>query len=474
MDNDATLIAGLGQIVGQQGLLLGDDMGPYVSGARYGAGRALCVVRPASAREVSELVAFCVANRIHLVPQGANTGLVGSSTPDASAAQVVLSLRRLKQECTIHAANRTVTVDAGLTLHELNQQLEPHGLWFPIDLSADPTIGGMVATNTGGTRLIRYGDVRHNLLALDVVLFNPPGELVHFGSALRKDNTGCDLKQLFVGTSGAGGIITRATLEVHPRPRQSATALIVPVSDAAVNGLLAALEAELGDFLSAFEGMSGNAMRAAVDHVPNLRKPFAPEPVPDFAVLVELESSSSAALTGLDLQATLNRFMEAHFDTLIANAVVGDGEDLWHLRHGISEGARCLGKMIAFDVSVPRDRMMEFRQVANELVRRDFGHLSVIDFGHVADGGLHFNVVWPHACPLKYDPVQAGLLRDAVYALVIDDFDGSYSAEHGVGPHNLPYYQKYTGATVKALARGVRQLIDPLALCGTVDFGPQA
>lgn len=458
-------------IVGDCNVLLGADMAAFESGARYGRGRALCVVRPANAEEVAAVVRLCVEQRIPLVAQGANTGLVGASTPDASGRQLVLSLSRMRT-ISIDVGNRSATVDAGVRLHQLNAQLEPLGYWFPVDLGADPSIGGMIAANTGGTRLIRYGDVRHNLLALEAVLLHPAGNQIRFGRALRKDNTGFDLKQLFVGTSGVGGVTTRATLAIHPRPRQAATALVVPASDAAVIELLTALETQLGDFLSAFEGMSASAMRAAIDHLPNLRDPFAPEPIPDFAILIELESSASPSRSGLDLQSLLNDFLQDHFDTLLSAAMVGNGPELWRLRHGISEGARHLGRIIAFDVSVPRSAIMAFRRAARALVATSFPQLRAVDFGHIADGGVHFNLIWPHEAEEGDHASCVQRLRDALYALAVERFDGSFSAEHGVGPHNLAYYQRYTCEAAKEVAGGIKRLLDPLALCGSVDFGP--
>lgn len=466
------IVDGLTALVGEAAILTGGDAAPYAKGARYGDGAALCVVRPASAAQVSEVVKFCATHAVSIVVQGANTGLVGASSPDTSGRQVILSTARLNRVCTVDVGNRSVTVDAGKTLQELNDALAPHAFWFPIDLGANPMIGGMIGANTGGTRLIRYGDVRHNLLSLDVVLFDPPGQQLTLGRPLRKDNTGFDLKQLFVGTSGVCGVITRATLEIHPRPQQSATALVVPTSDAAVMQLLTALETELGDFLSAFEGMSANAIQVAVDHIPNARNPFAPEPMPEFAILIELESSCSTAATGLDLVQTLNRFLESKLESLISNAVIGNAKDLWRVRHGITEGARKVGKPIAFDVSVPRSRIMEFRQRATDIVTKDFPYLTVIDFGHIADGGVHFNLVWPHAARPAYDAVVVSDLRDRIYALVVEQFGGSYSAEHGVGPHNATYYQRYTDGDVKRIAGVIKNTLDPAGLCGSVDYGP--
>ena len=465
------LVGSLKELLGDHGLLTGDEMAAYESGARYGRGQALAVARPDSVAQLREVVRASLRHGLGVVPQGANTGLVGAGSPDASGRQLILSTQRLRSLCEIDVANRSVRVAAGMRLSELNERLSPHGLWFPIDIGADPSIGGMVAANTGGTRLIRYGDVRHNLLAIEVVLFQEDAPVLRLGSALRKDNTGPDLKQLFVGTSGAGGLTSSVTSVIRPRPLQSATALAVPSSDAAVMELLRALETELGDFLSAFEGLSGRAMQAAIDHVPSLRNPFAPEPLPEFALLIELESSSAGGCTGLDLQACLDRVLETQFDRTLSNAVLGGGASLWNLRHAISDGARALGQPIAFDVSVPRSQLMAFRRAALDFVADGFAGLTVIDFGHVADGGMHFNVIRPHSEP-PLDAARTQALRDGIYGLAVETFGGSYSAEHGIGPHNLGYYWRYGGAAVQSLAHGIRALLDPQALCGVVDFGP--
>ncbi|MEN5180422.1 FAD-binding oxidoreductase [Comamonas testosteroni] len=470
VDNTA-LLAELHAIVGASGVLQGADMAAYEEGARYGQGHARLVVRPANVEQVQAVVRLCAAQRIPLLPQGANTGMVGASTPDMSGTQIVLNLSRLRATCEVDAANRSVVVDAGVTLQELNDKLEPHGLWFPIDLGANPSIGGMIATNTGGTRLIRYGDVRSNLMAVQAVLMHPPGEVVELGRALRKNNTGVDWKQLLVGGAGAGAIVTQATIQVHARPTQRATALVVPASDEAVMELLQAMERDLGDWLAAFEGISGNAMQAAIDHVPNLRNPFAPEDAPDFAILIELEANAATKYSNLDLQEALNGFLEDQFESTIVNAALGNAQELWHLRHSISEGARALGKPIAFDVSVPRSRIMEFCRQGRALVARDYPFLTVVDFGHIADGGVHFNVIWRKDAAEPYDAAVVQRLRDAIYTMVVQDFGGSYSAEHGVGPHNIAYYRQFTPALLQQWADGWRERLDPQRLCGTVDLG---
>lgn len=467
------VLEALRAIVGPEGLLLGEESVPYSKGARYGDGRAYCVVRPASTDEVSRVVSLCSTQNVQVVPQGANTGLVGGSSPDRSGTQVILSLNRMRHRCEVDPVNRTVEVDAGVLLHELNDRLEPHGLWFPVDLAADPSIGGMVSSNTGGTRLLKYGDVRHNLLAIEAVLFDPPGEIVRLGKPLRKNNTGFDLMQLFVGTSGAAGIITGATLEVAARPRQTVTALLVPASDDSVAALLTAAEMELGDFLSAFEGISGNALNAALDHVPSLRSPFGSEAVPDFMLLIELSACTSVG-QGLNLEALLMRFLEDRLGHELLNAVLGRGEALWHLRHALSDGARALGKVIGFDVSVRRSDVMRFRHAAVNLVADRYPGFQVVDFGHVGDGGLHFNLVWPHSLRRGYDEETVNRMRDDVYELVVETFHGSYSAEHGIGPHNHAYYLRYTAPASLRLSSHLQRVLDPGKLCGTVQLGQPA
>ncbi len=469
----STLPALLSAIVGPAGIVAPEEACAYESGARYGHGRARLIVRPATVEEVSQVLQTCAEHAIPLIVQGANTGLVGASTPDCSGEQVVLALTRLRQPLALDASNRSVEVGAGVTLHQLNDYLGEQGFWFPIDLGADPTVGGMVATNTGGTRLIRYGDVRRNVLALDVVLFDPPGQRLRLGKALRKDNTGPDLKQLFIGSSGSLGIVVGATLEVQRKPRQSATALVVPTDAAAVDTLLMAMEAEFGDNLAAFEGMSHNSLSAAIAHVPGLRNPFHPDPLPDFAILVELESTLPPGRAGAgDLQDLLNEFLQEQFGTLVSNAAIGDSTELWALRHALSEGSRTLGHIIAFDISVPRSQIMEFREQAIKLLAQRYPHLRVADFGHIADGGIHFNIIWPNNDALPYQPATVDEVRNAIYALVVEDFDGSFSAEHGVGPHNAAFYQRYTAPGVKALSAQLKSLFDPLGLSGNVVFGP--
>ncbi|MGQ3280036.1 MAG: FAD-binding oxidoreductase, partial [Shinella sp.] len=244
---EARHIDTLKSLLGEKGLLTeASDMAAYETGARYDKGRAAFVARPTATEEVSAVVSYCVKNGIALVPQSGNTGLVSGSTPDGSGQQGVLSLDRLTAPFELDRVNRTIKAGAGVRLSDLNGKLDETGLFFPIDLGADPRLGGMIATNTGGSRFLRYGDVRRNTLGLTVVLADEAGTVLDLSSDLRKNNTGVDWKQLFIGTSGAFGIITECVLNLEPAPKQSATALLVPSSDEQVSALLVAMEDALG------------------------------------------------------------------------------------------------------------------------------------------------------------------------------------------------------------------------------------
>jgi FAD/FMN-containing dehydrogenase len=464
---EATL-ARLQDLLGSAGLITSaPERQPYEHGPRYGAGQALCVARPANVAEAAELMRLCAAEKIRLVPQGANTGLVGAASPDSSGLQLILSMERIKGVIDIDPVDGVIQAWAGTRLSDLNQALAPHGLCFPIDLGADPSVGGMLAANTGGARLIRYGDVRHNTLGLQALLMQPPGELLEMGNRLHKNNTGPDWKQLFIGTAGSYGIVTQAVLRAHPLPRQRATALIVPSSLEAGLRLLQDAQAQFADFLTAFEGISRNALASVLRHLPQVNAPF--DPLPDYALLVEL-SSSSAASEHFDLDQLFMAWLERHFDDAIVDAVVDKPETLWRLRHAISDSVKQEGKIVAFDISVSRSRMPAFRAEALALVERDFAGAEVFDFGHWGDGGVHFNLAIPPAQQPQFPPERIEALRTALYDLVAKSYQGSFSAEHGIGPFNQHYYQRYTQAEQRALAGRVQDVFDPHCLLGNTRF----
>jgi len=446
-----------------------EDLRPYDTPARYEAGRAALAVRPATTAEVSAVVAYCAARGIGLAPQGANTGLVGGSTADGSGRQVVLSLERLRAPLRIDAANRTVRAGAGVRLSALNAALEPHGLFLPIDLGADPTLGGMAATNTGGARFIRYGDMRRHVLGLQVVLSDRRGEVVELKGGLRKDNTGLDLRQLFVGSCGALGVITEVEVEVHPRPRQTSAALVALAEADAALPLLQHMEREAGELLTAFEGMSRNAMDAALAHVPGLRNPFHAG-TPPYAVLIELASARPRRDGETGPSEVLETALASWLETAGAatlDVLMGPPQPLWAIRHALSEGLRAKGQVTGFDLAFRRSDLPAFRRDALARLSAQFPEFAVCDFGHIGDGGVHFNLVADRRDPPSPERLEA--LRTCVYGIAVGRYGGSYSGEHGLGRANLSSYQAFTPDLVRELSGAVQNVFAEAPL-GAVDF----
>ncbi|MFW5970254.1 MAG: FAD-binding oxidoreductase, partial [Halofilum sp. (in: g-proteobacteria)] len=427
------------------------DLSAWEAGVRDDTGTAAFVMRPADTDAVAAAVACCIRHGIPFVPQSGNTGLVGGSTPDASGGQAVLSLERLNRVCDIDVDNRSVRVGAGMRLSELNARLEAEGLCFPVDLGADPMIGGMVATNTGGARFLRYGDVRANTLGLTVVLPDADGTVLRLDRALRKDNTGPDWKQLFIGTSGAFGIVTECVLNVEPLARARATAILVPRDETAIFDLLRRLETRLGTDLSAFEFMSGNAMRHALAHAPSVRNPFSDGEFPPIALLVEIARTAPPGAG----EPTLSEMLEytlaevwEQSDEPLRDALFGPPEELWPLRHALSEGVKHAGHLFAFDLAFTRPDVMRFRASMAQRLVADWPELEVCDFGHVGDGGIHFNLVCHDHARCQGEGYERAL-RDAVVQHAVEDFGGSFSGEHAIGRANQRYYDRYTPDALK-------------------------
>jgi FAD/FMN-containing dehydrogenase len=341
---------------------------------------------------------------------------------------------------------------------------------FPIDLGADPSIGGMIVTNTGGTRLLKYGDVRHNLQGIEVVLAD--GTVIDALNRLRKNNTGLDLKQLFVGTSGFFGVVTGAVLQVVPVPRQHATALVGCVSGEAVLALLQALERELADVFTAFEVISANALGPVFAHHPDIRNPYGASQPPAYTALVELSSTLPATALNLPevLEERLGAFLEGEAGEGITDVFMGKPEDFWAIRHHISEGLRNEGKVLAFDISVPRSLMATFTDAAVALLAKDYPFIRACDFGHWGDGGTHLNLVWDEATAPVPSAELVPELQARIYDLAVKGFEGSYSAEHGVGPHNQRFYDAYTSESIRRLSGALKNHLDPQRLLGTTQL----
>lgn len=426
-----------------------DNIDAYQHDIRGTQGKAVFVMRPKTTAEVSACVAWCQQQNVPFIPQSANTGLTCASIPDASGTQAVLSLEKVTSTFDLSLPNRSVTVSAGMRLSELNARLLEHDLFMPIELGSDPMIGGMVATNTGGARLLRYGDMRRQVLGLTVVLPDSQGSVVQLGKGLRKDNTGTDWKQFFIGATKQPGVITEVTLNLEPLPQQQAGALLVPSSNDSVLELLRFFESRLDAMLSAYEFMSRNAMQHVFNHIPAVKHPFGTEAVPEMALLLEVSRTNAPASweTALDdvLEQVLHEAWELPSEPL-QDVLLGPLEPLWQLRHSIPAGYKAAGKPITFDVSFKRDVALAFRSAMLKELPPKFPAVEICDFGHIGDGGLHFNLVC-HDKALVASPEFTEFelaVRDWVMAQAVERFDGSYSAEHGVGVRNRRYYERYT------------------------------
>lgn len=443
------LIAALTALLGPTHVI-GDphDLAGLARDGRGACGRPLCAVRPDSAALVARTLHLCRDFGAVAVPRGAGTGLSGGGCADDSGSQVVILTDRLNGAITIDAANRTATVGAGARLSALNAAARGHGLFLPIDLGADPSIGGMIATNTGGARLLLHGDMRRHVRAIEVVLGN--GEIVQLGSPLWKDNSALDLKQMFIGAGGTTGIVTGATIALTPLPRHQVTAMLALADARSAVDLLLSAESHFGTLLTAFEGMSMAAVQAALDHVPGLASPF-PHAQPGYVAMLEL--SGNAVCDTATLETALAEwcapFLQA--EGPVIDAVVDSGGRHWSVRHAITEGIRSRGSVIACDIAVRRGDIMACRAHLLTEVAARWPDLAVHDFGHIGDGGLHFNLVWPH----RPGAAPAGLaeaVRTCVFDIVVRHYGGSFSAEHGVGPRNIDHYRRLVPTSIQKLS----------------------
>ena len=439
-----------------------DEIVGHVVPWRGDPGDARAVVRPADTDEVRTVVGWARRHRVRLVPQGANTGLVGASTPPAGSGAVVLSLVRLHREPVIDVADRTAVVDAGVRLSELNQAAARHGLCLPIDLAADPTLGGMAATNTGGARMLRHGDMRRAVLGVRAVLADDRCSVVDELTTLRKHNVGPSIGALLIGSGGAFGIITSVAVELQPLPADRACAWMIPRSDDAVVGCLARLENDGGDDLSAFEAVSAEALDAARSLPSVGAGPFGVGPAPSRSILVEFEGRAGAESRLVDALAGLSG------DGLIDDAVVLPPDAAWAVRHGVSEGLAQRGTVVGFDVSVPRSALPALVHDVRRAVTAELPRAVVADFGHWGDGGVHCNLCFPHVdgVPVPPTPGERAAARELVLGLVVDRFGGSFSAEHGIGPANADWWRRTTSDGTRLGLRALSLAVDPLGILG--------
>ena len=460
-------IDALRAIVGAGNVLTADngsnDLSAYeVDWRKRYRGQALAVVRPGSTAEVAAIVRLCNEHGLAIVAQGGNTGLVGASVPDASGTQLLLNLTRLNKVRDIDEANLTMTVEAGCVLQSIQEAAADAGLLFPLSLAAEGscTIGGNLATNAGGTQVLRFGNARELCLGVEVV--TAAGDVWDGLTGLRKDNTGYDLRDLFVGSEGTLGIITAATLKLFPQPVAVTTALAaLPTLEAAVE-LLQLARARLGAALTGFEVMGDYALGL-------VRKNFAqlPQPLPPAPWTVLLEQSDSE--TEAHAQALFESLLEAALERgLISDAAVASSIDqsnaMWHLRESIPLAQSVEGPNIKHDIALPVSAIARFVGETDAALLRTFPGVRLVNFGHLGDGNLHYNVQPPADCNAAQYLAEH---EHAVNTLVYDalaPFGGSISAEHGIGALKRDELAQRKSPVALALMRSIKSALDPRGL----------
>jgi FAD/FMN-containing dehydrogenase len=423
-------------------------------------GKALAVVRPANTQQVAEVVKACAQAGVSIVPQGGNTGLVVGSIPDQSGTQVLLSLQRLNTVRALDADNLTITVEAGCILQNLQQIAEQAGFLFPLSLGAEGscTIGGNLATNAGGTQVLRYGNARELCLGLEVV--TAQGDVMQSLSGLRKDNTGYDLRNLMIGSEGTLGIITATTMKLYPIPAANLTAWAAVPSVAHAVKLLGLARQHLGAGLTGFEMMGQFALSLVDKHYPQLRVPLWQET--NYCVLIENSDSESQK----HARERLEHLLEVAFGNgCITNAVMAENlaqaRNLWHIRESITLAQAEEGLNIKHDISVPISSIPSFVEETDAQLKREIKGVRLVNFGHLGDGNLHYNVQAPENGDSK------AFLRDneeRVNQLVyqsVKRFDGSISAEHGVGSMKVNDLHHYKDPVTLKLMHKIKQALDP-------------
>lgn len=453
----------LATIVGAEHVLTGEQAQSYTTDwrGRY-VGSALAVVRPANTQQVAQVVQWCAANNVPLVPQGGNTGLCGAGTPDDTGTAVVLSLLRMNAVRSIDTDNDTMVVEAGAVLQSVQQAARDAGRLFPLSLAAEGscTLGGNLATNAGGTQVLRYGNARDLVLGLEVV--TAQGEIWNGLRGLRKDNTGYDLRDLYIGSEGTLGVITAAAVKLYPLPVAQCTAMLALSSVEDAVAVLSLARNGFGAALTGFELIAANCLQGVVKCYPQQRLPFDGESaqLPWFALL-ELSDSESAEHARSRFEAVVEAAIE---QGVVVDAVIAENiaqsKALWHLRESIPLAEKAFGKSVKHDVSIPVSRIAEFVRVTNAALQQHFPGVEHVTFGHLGDGNLHYNVApgtaFTEAELLARQPEIYDVVHDSVHA-----FGGSISAEHGVGQLKRDLLPRYKDPVELALMRRIKQALDP-------------
>ena len=463
------LINQLADIVGNAGLRTGnDDTASFLTDwhGQY-HGQALAVVMPETTAQVANIMAFADANDIVVVPQGGNTGFMGGATPDADGRTILLSLRRMNRIREIDATNMSMTVEAGCVLQSLHEETEKQGLYFPLNLAAKGscTIGGNLGTNAGGLNVVRYGTTRELTLGLEVVLMG--GRVLNMLSGLRKDNTGYDLRNLFVGSEGTLGVITAATIKLFPQPAARATAFAEVRDVEAAVALLHRLQAASGGGVEAFELIPADILHVLFHHFPNIPQPLATRG--KMNVLMEIASTNPASGIADDTgQSPLRTIIEetlgaALEDGLVLDATIAASEAqrqaLWDVRETAPESHKMSAGVARSDISLPQSALAPFYDEMVAGIRAIDPNLWICGYGHIGDGNLHFNLIADEKSNADFDSKKVDLY-ELLYEKVAK-YNGSISAEHGIGQTKRAQLAKVKSPEIMDVMRAIKASIDP-------------
>ncbi len=458
MTCNAPFISVLAGVVGAEYVLTeAADLAPYLTDwrGRY-QGAARCVVRPGTAAEVAAVVRACAAAGAPIVPQGGNTSLCGAATPDDAGRAVLVSLSRLNRIVAVDPQNDTISVEAGCTLVAVQEAARAADRLFPLALASEGTcqIGGNLSTNAGGVQVLRYGNTRELTLGLEVVL--PNGDIWNGLRGLRKDNTGYDLKHLFIGAEGSLGIITAAVLKLYPLPKTQTTCWLNVASPSVAVDLLNRAKTEFDAQLTAFELVSEIALGLVLKNIPATVRPTAPGP---WYILAELSDAAPQAV---------EHWLAAQLESgLVADGALATSQaqaaKLWALRENISEAQKIEGISIKHDISVPVSAIPALLETADAALAKAYPGIRVVAFGHVGDGNLHYNLSKPDAQDnnafIAAQPEVNRIVHDAAHAL-----NGSISAEHGIGQLKREEILRYKSPVEMALMHTLKQAVDPQGL----------
>jgi FAD/FMN-containing dehydrogenase len=451
------LIDELKSIVGPSGWTSDpDELLPHLTEWRdVFHGETLLMVSPGNTEQVAAVIRACAAGNTAVVPQGGNTGLCGGAIPDESGQQVLLSLSRMNAIRSVSPNDFSMIVEAGCILADAQAAARQAERFFPLSLAAEGTcqIGGNLSTNAGGINVLRYGNARDQVLGLEVVLAD--GTIWNGLRRLRKDTAGYDIKHLFIGSEGTLGVITAANLRLYPEVRETQTAMIAVNSPKQAVDLLAELRGSLADQLQAFELIPSRAIRYLRRHMSTLKLPFTD----DYPWYVLLESSLGQDAQTLEsaLAAALEK--QLGIDAVIAKNV-SEQEGLWRIRHSISEVQKFEGVSLKHDVSVPLGKIGDFIEAAEAAVLKVMPDARIVAFGHIGDGNVHFNIGQPKSWEGDSFRDEAAGLSNVVYE-VVDSFQGSISAEHGIGQLKRELLKQYCGEEEIAVMKSIKAALDP-------------